>query len=94
MPQARTGVTAAVRASVTFSVLTELSSGLRPARTPAVRGALLTEWSAWGVRAVVDAPDGSAPARARSFLAWVMGRAPREVGGVAVWRLGGSVQQP
>ena len=75
------------RSTLTARVLTTLTTGTAPARTPALRGALRAQWRRWGVDSLVAFPEGEPdPTSVIGFLAWAVGRPPSTgPGGAYTW---------
>ena len=69
--------------SRTQAVLTALSNGQDPGRSPALLAALRAQLRSWHVQSVVAQPVGADPV---GFLTWLVGRPPdSSQGGMAAW---------
>ncbi len=72
--------------STTADLLTNLGEGHQPAQTAGVRSALLTEWRAWRVKAVIAVPAASVnPAASLAFLTWLLGPPTTHAGSTIGW---------
>ena len=87
VPAPSTGTFTASRPSATDKALTTLFLGAPLARDPAMRSSIRRELRQWHVQYVIGVPTGQNPAAAMAYLSWLLGRAPRPVGGVDLWRL-------
>jgi hypothetical protein len=85
VPEPGTKIAGTSRSSVTDSVLRKLALGRPPPRSPALRSEVDDQLRAWHVRTVLAAPEGADPARAISYLTWLLGRPPRTSNGITVW---------
>lgn len=67
-------------------ILTDLSEGIAPAQTPALRAHLTAQLRAWHVRTVLVQVSGARPALVLPFFDWLLARPPDSVtGGIAAW---------
>ena len=75
------------RDTLSARVFAALDAGHPPARTPALRGALLAEWRSWHVGTVVAIPAATSdPAATITFCTWLTGRpGTTEPGGAVAW---------
>jgi len=73
------------RTTAVGQVLTELYVDRVPPRTTAIRAAVRAELAAWHVTRLVAVPLPSQRNAVRSYLSWLVGRAPRRRADAYVW---------
>ncbi len=74
------------RTTVAATVFVALSEGTPPAKTAALRAAVLAEFRSWHVQSLVASPDNAVdPLQAVAYLTWLIGRPPVRDHDVYAW---------